>query len=214
MPQNAPATRSEWVEERLRAAILRGELEPGQRLHANDLADRWDVSATPLREALQRLASDGLVEMLPQRGARVTDMSVDDAAQIYELRILLEPLCLRRSLEASDDEHRQEIEAAFEAFRSAKTLEAVIEAHTRFHETLLKRCPSTWLLRFTTQLADASRLYQVASAGGRPARRHPKAEHKALCDAAVRGEVDRCVALQEEHLRGTLTLIGGTVLGS
>jgi len=214
MPQNAPATRSEWVEERLRAAILRGELEPGQRLHANDLADRWDVSATPLREALQRLASDGLVEMLPQRGARVTDMSVDDAAQIYELRILLEPLCLRRSLEASDDEHRQEIEAAFEAFRSAKTLEAVIEAHTRFHETLLKRCPSTWLLRFTTQLADASRLYQVASAGGRPARRHPKAEHKALCDAAVRGEVDRCVALQEEHLRGTLTLIGGSVLGS
>ena len=56
MPQNVPATRSDWAEERLRAAILVGELEPGQRLHANDLADRWDVSATPLREAFQRLA--------------------------------------------------------------------------------------------------------------------------------------------------------------
>src|SRR5690242_19785121 len=109
MPQNAPATRSDWVEERLRAAILQGELEPGQRLHANDLADRWDVSATPLREAFQRLASDGLVEMLPQRGARVTDVSIEEAGQIYELRLLLEPLCLRRSLEASDDDHRAEI---------------------------------------------------------------------------------------------------------
>jgi DNA-binding GntR family transcriptional regulator len=211
MPQHAPTTRSDWVEERLRAAILQGELEPGQRLHANDLAERWDVSATPLREAVQRLASDGLVEMLPQRGARVVAVSVDDAVQIYELRLLLEPLCLERSLEASDDEHRAAIEAAFEAFRSATTPDDAIEAHTRFHETLLERCPSAWLRRFTTQLADASRLFQVASAGGRPARRHPKAEHRALCDAAVRGDVATCVALQEAHLRRTLELVGGVV---
>jgi DNA-binding GntR family transcriptional regulator len=210
MPQSAPPTRSDWVEERLRVAILRGELAPGQRLQANDLAERWDVSATPLREAFQRLASDGLVEVLPQRGARVTDLTTDDAQQIYELRLLLEPLCLRRSLEHSDDEHRQEIRAAFEAFRSATTLEASIEAHTAFHATLLQRCPSPWLLRFTGQLADASRLYQIASAGGRSARRHPKTEHKAICDAAVSGDIDRCVTLQKEHLRRTLELVGGT----
>jgi DNA-binding GntR family transcriptional regulator len=211
MTGNAPATRSDWVEERLRAAILGGELEPGSRLHANDLADRWEVSATPLREAFQRLASDGLVEMLPHRGARVTDLSGADAMEIYELRLLLEPRCLRRSLESSDDEHRAEIEAAFEAFRSASTLPTAVEAHSRFHETLLDRCPSEWLRRFTSQLADASRLYQVASAGGGPARRHPIAEHAAICDAAVRGDIDRCVALQEEHLRRTLELVGGLV---
>jgi DNA-binding GntR family transcriptional regulator len=210
-PTNAPATRSDWVEERLRAAILTGELEPGQRLHANGLAERWDVSATPLREAFQRLASDGLVETLPQRGARVIDLSVADAFQIYELRLLLEPLCLRRSLEASDDEHRQEIKGAFEAFRSATTLPGAVEAHSRFHETLLDRCPSMWLRRFTTQLADASRLFQVASASGRPGRRHPKAEHKALCDAALREDIDRCVALQEAHLRRTLQLVGSAI---
>ena len=208
MSQAAPATRSDWVEERLRLAILQGELEPGQRLHANDLAQRWDVSATPLREAFQRLASDGLVEMLPQRGARVADLSTDEAAQIYELRLLLEPRCLRQSLEASDDEHRREIEAAFEGFRSATTLEQSVEAHARFHATLLSRCPSPWLLRFTMQLADASRLFQVASVA-RPARRHPKTEHRALLDAAVRGDIERCVTLQEEHLRRTLVFIGG-----
>jgi DNA-binding GntR family transcriptional regulator len=206
MPQTPPATRSDWVEERLRVAILRGELEPGQRLHANHLAQRWEVSPTPLREAFQRLASDGLVEMLPQRGARVAEMSLDDAAQIYELRLLLEPRCLRQSLEHSDDDHRREIKTAFEAFRSASTLEAGVEAHTRFHESLLDRCPSTWLRRFTTQLAEASRLYQVASTVG-SARRHPKTEHKALCDAAIRGDIERSVALQEAHLRRTLELL-------
>jgi DNA-binding GntR family transcriptional regulator len=207
MVQHAPATRSDWVEERLRVAILQGELEAGQRLHANDLAQRLDVSATPLREAFQRLASDGLVEMLPQRGARVADLSTDEAAQIYELRLLLEPRCLRQSLEASDEAHRVEIKAAFDAFRAARTLALGIETHAQFHAALLSRCPSPWLLRFTTQLADASRLYQVASVSGRPARRHPKAEHRELCDAAVRGDIEGCVTLQEAHLARTLELI-------
>ena len=190
-------------------AILEGELEPGQRLHANQLAHRWDVSATPLREAFQRLAADGLVEMLPQRGARVTELSVQDATEIYELRLILEPLCLRQSLELSDDEHRRDIQQAFKTFRAASTLAARVEAHAQFHRVLLARCPSSWLLRFTDQLADASRLYQVASAAGRPARRHPTAEHRALRDAAVGGDIERCVALQEAHLRRTLELIRG-----
>src|SRR4051794_20094392 len=116
MSSTAPATRSDWVEERLRAAILRGELEPGQRLHANDLAERWAVSATPLREAFQRLAGDGLVEVLPQRGARVSRLSVQEAANIYELRLLLEPVALRQSLDASDDDHRVAMRVAFSDF--------------------------------------------------------------------------------------------------
>jgi DNA-binding GntR family transcriptional regulator len=205
---NAPTTRSDWVEERLRVAILQGELAPGQRLHATQLAQRWDVSATPLREAFQRLASDGLVSMSPQRGARVASPSIDEAAELYELRILLEPLCLRRSLEASDDGHRAEVKAAFEVFRTASAVDEAIDAHARFHAALLSRCSSSWLLRFTTQLADASRLFQVASVGDRPVRRHPISEHRALCEAAVRGHIDQCVTLQKEHLRRTLKLIG------
>lgn len=208
MSTTVPATRSDWVEERLRAAILRGELEPGQRLHANDLSERWAVSATPLREAFQRLAGDGLVEMLPQRGARVSRLSAQEAADIYELRLLLEPLALRQSLEASDDDHRVAMRTAFEAFRSAASVEDGIEAHSRFHATLLSRCPSPWMLRYTTQLADASRLFQITSVAAGPERRHPVKEHKAIFDAARRGEIDTCVGLQEQHLRHTLDLIG------
>jgi DNA-binding GntR family transcriptional regulator len=209
MQRVAPTTRSDWVHLRLRDAILRGELAPGQKLQATDLAERWDVSATPLREAFQRLASDGLVSMSPQRGARVASPSIAEATELYELRLLLEPVCLRQSLEASDEEHRREIEVAFEVFRAASTVEDAVEAHTELHATLLNRCPSPWLLRFTTQLSDASRLLQLASVEGAPARRHPKAEHRALCEAAIRGDIDRCVTLQEEHLQRTLDLVAG-----
>ena len=205
MTAAVPSTRSEWAEDRLRQAILRGELRPGQRLHASDLAERWDVSATPLREAFQRLAGEGLVELLPQRGARVSELAPDEAASIYELRLLLEPLALRQSLEASDDQHRAEIRAAFRSAQS--TLEGV-EAHAEFHRILLSRCPSMWLLRFTVQLADASRLYQVASVGAGGGQRHPRGEHQALRDAAIAGDIDACAALQEQHLRRTLQLVG------
>jgi GntR family transcriptional regulator, carbon starvation induced regulator len=213
MTTAAPVTRSEWAEDRLRQAILRGELRPGQRLHASNLADRWDISATPLREAFQRLAGEGLVELLPQRGARVSEMSATDAARIYELRLLLEPLALRQSLEASDAQHLDEIAAAFAVFRSARSVLAGIEAHAAFHSILLSRCPSIWLLRFTAQLADASGLYQIASVGSAAARRHPRVEHQALRDAAIAGDVSGCVTLQEQHLRRTLQIVVAAAAG-
>jgi GntR family transcriptional regulator, carbon starvation induced regulator len=203
----APTTRSQWAEDRLREAILTGELEPGERINASDLAEQWSVSVTPLREAIQRLAGDGLVEVLPQRGARVTAPSLAEVSQIYELRLLLEPLALRQSLEASDDQHRAEIRAAFTAFRAATDPLDAVEAHSRFHATLLSRCPSEWLIRFTTQLADSSRLYQAASLRVGKQRRHAYAEHKALQDAALSGDVGAAVELQVAHLTRTFDLV-------
>jgi DNA-binding GntR family transcriptional regulator len=137
----------------------------------------------------------------------VSELAADEAARIYELRLLLEPLALRQSLEASDDQHRDEIRAAFAAFRAAQSTLEGVEAHTEFHRILLSRSPSMWLLRFTTQLADASRLYQVTSVGSAAGPRHPRGEHKALRDAAIAGDIDACAALQEQHLRRTLRLV-------
>jgi DNA-binding GntR family transcriptional regulator len=74
----------------LRAAILGGEIAPGARLGEVELAEQLGVSRTPVREALRRLAADGLVEVLPNRGARVAQWTPDDLDEIYELRALLE----------------------------------------------------------------------------------------------------------------------------
>jgi len=202
-----PVTRAEWVEDRLRDAILLGELAPGSRLHAGDLAERWDVSPTPLREAFQRLAGDGLVDVVPQRGARVSALSAVEAAEIYELRLLLEPLALRQSLRSPGDRaaHVAEMRAAFAEFRSAAVGMEKVVAHNRFHRVLLSRCPSSWLRRFVEVLADHSLRYQVASlAGAGGARRHPDAEHRELLDAAVTGDVDLAVSLLTAHLERTM----------
>src|SRR5215468_5062472 len=119
MADHAPTTRAEWAHTRLKAAILTGELAPGTKLVAEELAARWAVSPTPLREAFQRLGGHGLVELTSQRGARVAPFSLDEAAELYELRLLLEPRALRASLEASDEAHRGDVRAAHDRYRAA-----------------------------------------------------------------------------------------------
>lgn len=208
-----PATRADWVDRRLRAAILSGELPPGQKLVAGPLAARLAVSATPLREAIQRLAATGLVEVAPQRGARVAAASARDAEEIYELRALLDPLALRDSIAHGDAEHRAAIETAFTRMlaseRDGADVVESLDRHAAFHATLLERCRSRWLKRITALLADHSQRYAFLALGAPDGRGHHDAvaEHRALRDAAAAGRAARAAALLEKHLQRTLHAI-------
>jgi DNA-binding GntR family transcriptional regulator len=219
MIEHAPTTRAEWAHRRLKAAILTGELAPGSKLVAEELAQRWAVSPTPLREAFQRLGGHGLVELTSQRGARVAPFSLDEAADLYELRLLLEPRALRASLEHSDDGHRSRILAAHARLESALASRPIdpveaSEAHVAFHTALLERCPSAWMRRIVGLLAEHAQRYQLLGAqryrrGGDPAR-----EHVALRDAALRGQTARAVTLLIRHLQGTLRAVRATIEAS
>jgi DNA-binding GntR family transcriptional regulator len=206
----APGTRADWVDRRLRAAILSGELAAGEKLVAGPLAQRFAVSATPLREAIQRLAARGLVEIEPQRGARVAAVSARDAEEIYELRTLLDPLALRDSLAHGDAAHQRAIAAAFtrmvHAGRDSKDVVEAFDRHAEFHAALLSRCRSRWLLRLTALLADHSQRYAFLSVRSGAAGGHHDAlaEHRALRDAALAGRVDQAVELLTSHLQRTL----------
>lgn len=105
-------TRKEWVDHRLRSAILDGSYAPGQALVISTLADELGLSATPLREALQRLCSEGLVELVAHGSARVASVSLAGATEIYELRRLLEPMAIESAVARSDDLYRAEGAAA------------------------------------------------------------------------------------------------------
>lgn len=209
MTSTAPQTRADWVDDRLREAILRGELAPGEKLTAAALAARWSVSPTPLREAFQRLAAEGLVELRPQRGARVASASPRDAEEVYELRLLLEPRALRDSLEHSDDVHRSDIERAHTRYGEAMTragtdLLGVLDAHRDFHATLLARCTNRRLLDLVLELADHSQRFQVLAVGAPTGHHDVIAEHQTLCDDARAGRVDDAVQHLREHLSLTL----------
>ena len=99
-PSEAPlATRFESVVETLRAAILAGEFRAGERLHEVKLTARWGVSRTPVRAALQKLASEGLLDYTPNRGYTLRELSISEVISAYEVRAVLEGLAARLSAE-------------------------------------------------------------------------------------------------------------------
>jgi DNA-binding GntR family transcriptional regulator len=206
MAESAPETRGDWALRRLRSAILTGEFPPGTKLRAEELAERWQVSPTPLREAFQRLGGAGLVEVSPQRGVRVAEFTLEDAADLYALRLRLEPPALRQSLRKSDDAHRCEITDAFDRLDAARTLEAGTYAHLDFHSALLSRCPSAWTRHIIAELAEQAQRYALLGAL-RYRDSDPRREHRVLRDAALGGKIDEAVELLTQHLRGTLASV-------
>lgn len=209
MADAVPASRTDWAHRRLKGAILTGELGPGAKLVVETLAARWAVSPTPLREAFQRLGGSGLVELTSQRGARVAPFSLAEAADLYEIRLLLEPRAVAQSIRASDDGHRAEVLAAHQrlaraaAGRPCDPVE-LAEAHLAFHTALVARCPSAWLRRLVALLAEHAQRYQLLGARRHRRGSDPRREHATLCDAAVRGQGARAARLLTRHLEATL----------
>lgn len=105
------------VYDRIRADILSCDLAPGARIYENDLAQRHGVSKSPVRDALLRLQEQGLIEVLPRKGYQVRPISVADADELYEMRILLEKACVRRAVDHASDEDL----AGLDKFRSAES---------------------------------------------------------------------------------------------
>ncbi len=209
---DSPPTRTHWVDSRLRRAILSGELAPGTRLRAEHLAETLGVSPTPLREAFQRLAGEGLVVIEPQRGARVAPIDRHDALELYELRLLLEPIALRASMAATDASHRDEVAAAFAKLRGPfADLVAGLDAHREFHLALLARCPNRRMLALIASLHDQSERYQVVGTIAAPSR--PLDEmHRALFEAFSSGDTERIARMVESHLAHTRDIIATAVL--
>ncbi len=204
-----PLTRAEWVDRRLRHAIITGEFRPGERLVTEELARRWSVSPTPLREGYNRLAAEGLVELLPQRGARVARVSLADALEIYDIRQMLEPHALRVSLQHRDATWERDVRQTYDRLREQfatglDDLVAFETAHQAFHSALLAHCQSGWLLRIIRTLQDHSVRYRLLSLAPRGGPAGVQAEHDALLAACVAGEVDSAVAQLRDHIQLTV----------
>ena len=204
---DAPPTLAEWVDARLRSAILSGELVAGQKLRSEHLAAQWGVSPTPLREAFQRLAGEGMVAIEPQRGARVAAIDAGEAAEYYELRLLLDPKALRSSMANATDEWRAAVAHAYERLVAHHpTIPDYLHAHRSFHLVLLEGCSNRQLLRTVAQLHDHTQRFQVVGVGG-PRRGNPAVEHADLYDAVMAGDSRRATSVLTAHLRATLDAV-------
>lgn len=197
-----PPTRAEWVDSLLRRAIVHGELQPGEKLVAERLAEQWGVSATPLRETFQRLAAEGLVVIEPQRGARVAPVSAEQAAEIYEMRLLLDPVAIEQSVRIGSDDPSF-AESVLQAHRA---MSAGVDAHRAFHLVLVSRCPNQRMVAQIALLLEQSQRYQML--GFVAGKAHAAAaDHRALRDAAVRGKAREAARVLRHHLQGTLDAV-------
>lgn len=136
---DANYTPADKIYARLKAYILSEQIEPGSRIHQARCAKILAVSRTPIREALQRLATEGLVERLEDRGFRVTQLSVDELEELFDMRSLLESFAMRQiclritpKIISNLTSHVKESEAAL----SRRNAGGIFEANTAFHNTL------------------------------------------------------------------------------
>lgn len=210
------STRATNLYDQLRADLLAGELEPGAKLAIEALADHYATSATPLREALNRLVSDGLVERREQRGFIVAGISEQDLAEITKTRCWLEEIALRESIAAHSQSWEENLVLAHH--RLARTPRSLSNdrfednpewepLHRAFHRALIDGCGSRWLLNFCDQLADQHHRYRRLSAPRAFAKRGVKSEHQQLMEAAVEGRADDAVALLRNHFERTARII-------
>jgi DNA-binding GntR family transcriptional regulator len=154
-------TLAEKAFETLHTAIITGRLRPGTRLPIEELAQRLEMSPMPIREAVRRLDAAGLVENIPHRGARVSELSVDDLAEVYEARIALEVLAIRRAAERFTRRHAAHARTCLHQLEQVTDVVSAefAAAHARFHFALYEAAGSAWLLRLIRPVWETSERY-------------------------------------------------------
>lgn len=202
-------TLAEAAWRKLRAGILQGVLKPGEKLHIERLSAAYGVGPTPLREALSRLSSMGLVTAEGQRGFRVAPVSLENLLDVSRNRVWVEALALRAAMAKGDRSWEADIVAAAHRLRglashTAKGVTVDWDRENRlFHEALVAACGSPQLLVFREHLYDMSDRYRRLAVLGGLAGRDLDDEHDAIMAAVLARKAKRAIELVAEHFLAT-----------
>jgi DNA-binding GntR family transcriptional regulator len=198
----------------LHDAIVAGELQPGERLPIEDLAEVLDMSPMPVREALRRLDAAGLVENVPHRGARITELSIGDLYDVYQARLALEPLAVEHAAERfteSDGVRGKELLDGLNRLGDRNTPD-VWAAHTAFHFALYEAAGSAWLLRLIQPLWESSQRYRLAAPTKRKLTMR-REEHERMLQACIDHRPAAARAELHNHLVRTANLVSEAMGG-
>lgn len=208
-----PITRGESVFLQLREDILAGRLEPGSRLRFEVICRSYGTSVGVVREALSRLAAQGLVQSEPQQGFRVAPISVKDLLDLTDARCEIEGLVLRHAVEQGDLEWESRVVAAHHSLERTPTRigddpgvfnEDYPKVHKEFHRMLLVGCANSRLLDIALSLRDAAEMYRRSA--DRPvgySHRDGAGEHLRILEATLARDADAAVEALTVHIRNT-----------
>lgn len=202
---------------RLRADVVLGRLAPGRKLGLDGLRAIYGAAIGTLREALNRLASEGLVEAEGQRGFRVAPVSIEDFREIAQLRLLLETHAMEHSFARGDLDWEGDVVGAHHRLavleRRLLAGEAADAAQWKrydraFHESLIAACGSTALLEAHAAVHDRYLRYQMVGVAFRGAT--AAEQHAALLDCALRRDAARAATILEAHVEGCIRHVAAT----
>lgn len=192
--------KSELVEH-LRDEIIRGELVPGQHLRLEEIADRFEISTMPVREALRDLEAEGIVTIFPHRGAVVTEFSADDLHDIYEIRATLEEMATRLAVPLLTEETLTELNNVIEQMNNhLGELVVLVKLNHVFHNTLYAASGRKHLCELTDMLRHRTQHYLhafITHLGGMP---RAQDEHRAILKAAEKGHAEQAAKFMHEHV--------------
>lgn len=200
-------TAHEFVRDTLRQAILNGDLSGGTRLVQAEIAAELEVSTTPVREALRDLAAEGLIRLDAHRGAIVHEIDLDEMQEIYELRQVLEPICMRRAAERINEEELARARALQAQMDLCKNdVGQWVQLNRDFHALLSETSRSPRLIAILQSLRDSAAVH--VGLGLRSVPRQlavGNAEHHRLLEALEARDADAAAVAILEHMGGTST---------
>ena len=194
----------------LRQAILRGELKPGERLMEIQLANKLGVSRTPIREAIRKLELEGLVLMIPRKGAEVAEITEKNMRDVLEVRKALEELAVQLACEKITDEEIEEMKKAAEEFKmilKSKDITEIAEADVRFHDIIYMATDNQKLIHLLNKLREQMYRYRVEYLKNPDVHEQLIQEHEEIVYHIKRREKAEATAVTCQHIDNQVSAV-------
>ncbi|SHJ58276.1 GntR family transcriptional regulator [Paramaledivibacter caminithermalis] len=194
----------EIVFEYLRNSILKGELQPGERLMELQLAQKLGVSRTPIREAIRKLELEGFVEMIPRKGAYVADLSVKDILDILEVRMFLEGLSAYLAAQRMTDEEINKLKDILKKFEDdfeTMSKEDMIELDIKFHDMIMEGSRNNKLLQIIQGLHEQFQRFRVIYFSEYKEHEDIKKYHRAIVESISNRDPKRAQQYAQTHIQ-------------
>lgn len=198
----------------LRQAILRGELKPGERLMEIQLANKLGVSRTPIREAIRKLELEGLVLMIPRRGAEVAEITEKSLRDVLEVRKALEELSVELACDRVTEEDLKELEKAAEEFqRITKNgdVTEIAEADVHFHDIIYRAADNQRLTQLLNNLGEQMYRYRVEYLKNPEVYRQLMHEHEQIITHIRKHEKEEAVRITCEHIDNQVAAVSDLI---
>ena len=198
----------------LRQAILRGELKPGERLMEIQLANKLGVSRTPIREAIRKLELEGLVLMIPRKGAEVAEITEKNLRDVLEVRCALEELAVQLACDRMDEEGIKAMREASAEFRNtldSDDITRIAQADVAFHDIIYAATDNHRLIQLLNNLREQMYRYRIEYLKKKECYPQLLEEHQTIIDSIESQDKDRATQITGQHIKNQAEAVVDTI---